>query len=126
MNTSTYKPASHVHFENAVGRQLVHPAGHYVAIEYNTGPRQASEVHAFLLEAGNLLIRWGWDKVMTVYRPMPDFTLEEVEHLCAYWHANVPKQHTILFGALLLPHAVFDCLSWKVSLKTDSELLTLS
>jgi hypothetical protein len=111
MNNYTTTPGSHLHFENAVGRILVHPSGLYIAIEYHTGPRQPSELQAFLLQAGNMLSRWGWDKLLTAHLSMPDFTPEEVERIRVYWHANVPQHPGLLYGALLLPHAVFTRLS---------------
>ncbi len=111
MNNYTKAQGSHLQFENAVGRILVHPAGLFIAIEYHTGPRQPSELQAFLIQAGNTLSRWGWDKLLTAHLPMPEFTAEEVEQISVHWHANLPQHPGLLHSALLLPHAVFTRLS---------------
>lgn len=115
-SNSTSLPATHIYFENTVGRLLVHPAGHYTAIEYCAGPRQPKELHTFLIEAGNMLARWGWDKLLATNVMMPDFTPEETEGLRTYWRTNASQHPGRLYGALLLPHAVFSYLSWKATL----------
>jgi hypothetical protein len=111
MNNYTIAQGSCLHFENAVGRILVHPSGLFIAIEYHTGPRQPSELQTFLIQAGNILSRWGWDKLLTAHIPMPEFTSEEIEHISVHWRANLPQHPSLLHGALLLPHAVFTRLS---------------
>ena len=116
MNNYTTAQGSHLLFENAIGRILVHPSGLFIAIEYHTGPRQPSELQDFLAKAGNTLSRWGWDKLLTAHLPMPEFTVEEIERIGAYWHANVPQHPGLLHGALLLPHAVFTRLSSNTKL----------
>lgn len=93
----------------------MHPSGLYLAIEYYTGPRMPTELQAFLLQAGYMLSRWGWDKLLTAHLSMPDFTPEEIEEIKAYWRANVSQSPSLLYGALLLPHKVFAQLSWSAS-----------
>ena len=114
-NSLTSTSTSHLHFENTIGRVLVHPAGHYIAIEYHAGFRQPSELQTFLTQAGNVLSYWGWDKLLTTCLAMPNFTWEEIEELSTYWRTSVPQRPGILHGALLLPHAVFARLSWQGS-----------
>lgn len=122
MNNSTSVPPTHIHFENPIGRLLVHPSGHYIAIEYRLGPRSPKELQAFLIQAGDMLARWGWDKLLTTQVTMPDFTPEEIEGVSTYWRLNASRHSGILYGALLLPHAVFARLSWKAAL-TGSAML---
>lgn len=119
MNNYTYASGSHLHFENTVGRVLVHPSGLYLAIEYFAGPRKPTELQDFLQHAGYMLSRWGWDKLLTAHLFMPDFTGEEIEHIKAYWRANVSQSPSLLYGALLLPHKVFAQLSWIGSVATS-------
>jgi hypothetical protein len=107
--------AFYTYFENPVGRLLEHPAGHYIAVEYRTGPRQLSELQDFLMQAGQLLARRGWDKLLSHQGLMGAFTPEEVEWVTSYWHTNTQHQNAMLYGALLLPHEVFAHLSWKGS-----------
>jgi hypothetical protein len=116
MNNSTLSCAAHLVFENSIGRLLVHPSGHYIAIEYHPGPRQPSELQAFLMQAGKVLFEWGWDKLLTAHLSMPDFAQEEIEDIKAYWRTNPLQCRGLLYGALLLPHAVFAQLSWNGSL----------
>ncbi len=116
MFSATSGPASHTYFENAVGRLLAHPAGHYIAVEYHHGPRQLHELQAFLTHAGELIARWGWDKLLSPQATMPAFTSEEIAWLGAYWRTKSPQRTHLLYGALLLPHEVFAHLSWKGSL----------
>ncbi|MGI4735794.1 MAG: hypothetical protein ACRYG7_11505 [Janthinobacterium lividum] len=102
-----------VRFENSVGRLLEHPAGHYIAVEYCNGPRQLSDLQAFLMHAGQLLARCGWDKLLGQSGLMAAFTPEETEWVTTHWR-NKKQYHTdMLYGALLLPHEVFAHLSWK-------------
>lgn len=109
-------PISHTYFENAVGRLLAHPEGHYIAVEYRYGLRQMSELQAFLTHAGELIAHWGWDKLLSPQVAMPAFTPEEKEWISTYWRTKVPQRTHMLYGALLLPHDVFAHLSWKGSL----------
>ena len=104
---------SHTYFENSVGRLLEHPAGHYIAVEYHKGPRQLSELQAFLTHAGLLLARRGWDKLLSQQGLMGDFTPEEMEWAASHWRTKTAQPIAMLYGALLLPHDVFLHLSWK-------------
>ena len=104
---------SHTYFENSVGRLLEHPAGHYIAVEYHDGPRQLSELQAFLTHAGMLLARRGWDKLLGQQGLMTAFTPEEREWAASYWRTKTAQPLALLYGALLLPHDVFLHLSWK-------------
>lgn len=113
MLTSTQ--ASHSYFKNAVGHLLAHPLGHYVAVEYYAGPRQPTDLQEFLLHAGQLLARWGWDKLISERGQMPALTPVEEEWLTQFWHSPVQPHATILYGALLLPHDLFVRLSWRAS-----------
>ncbi|RZJ58396.1 MAG: hypothetical protein EOO55_00810 [Hymenobacter sp.] len=115
MINATTLPISHTFFQNAVGRLIAHPAGHYVVVEYNQGPRQLSELQAFLLHAGQLLGRWGWDKLLGPHGLMEAFTPEETEWITTYWRTKSHQHTDMLYGALLLPHEVFASLSWKGS-----------
>lgn len=105
--------ASHTYFENSVGRLLEHPAGHYIVVEYNSGPRQLSDIQPFLAHAGQLLARWGWDKLLGQQGLMTAFTPEETEWAAMYWRTQTPQPLALLYGAQLLPHNVFSHLSWK-------------
>jgi hypothetical protein len=122
MNNSTLAVDSHLHFENAVGRVIAHPQGHYVAIEYYAGPRQPSELQTFLVEAGSVLLRWGWNSLLTTHLSMPSFTQEEIEEIRNYWQLNAPQRPGILYGALLLPHSVFARLSFSRSATSFTSL----
>ncbi|RZJ58297.1 MAG: hypothetical protein EOO55_01155 [Hymenobacter sp.] len=105
--------SSHIYFENSVGRLLEHPAGQYIAVEYHDGPRQLSELQAFLTHAGLLLARRGWDKLLGQQGIMGAFTPEETEWASQHWRTKTPQPLALLYGALLLPHEVFLHLSWK-------------
>jgi hypothetical protein len=112
---STSSHESHSYFKNAVGHLLAHPLGHYIAVEYYAGPRQPADLLAFLSHAGQLLARWGWDKLISEQGQMADLTSAEVEWLTTYWHTQPPPQPhaTIFYAALLLPHDMFVRLSWR-------------
>ena len=103
----------YTYFENPVGRLLEHPAGHYISVEYYQGPRQLSELQAFLAHAGQLLARWGWDKLLSPQGLMADLTPEEVEWIAEFWRTKAQQRTDMLYGALLLPHDVFAHLSYK-------------
>ena len=103
------------YFENAVGRLLVHPLGQSIAIEYYDGPRRATELHTFLMQADNLLAHWGWDKLRPGCATMPDFTTEEIQEVCAHWRTEISERPALVHGALLLPHKVFASLSRQTS-----------
>jgi hypothetical protein len=109
--------ASHSYFKNAVGHLLAHPLGHYIAVEYYPGPRQPADLQAFLTHAGQLLARWGWDKLIGQQGQMAPLTPAEVEWLTAYWrsHAQQRSIATVLYGALLLPHEAFAGFSWRAN-----------
>lgn len=106
-------PPAYTYFENPVGRLLEHPAGHYISVEYHDGPRQLSELQAFLTHAGLLLARCGWDKLLGQQGLMGAFTPEEIEWAAGYWRTKTAQPIALLYGALLLPHEVFLHLSWK-------------
>jgi hypothetical protein len=107
--------ASHSYFRNAVGHLLAHPLGHYIAVEYYSGPRQPTDIQAFLSHAGQLLARWGWDKLLSEQGQMAPLTSVEIEWLITCWRSQ-PQEHTaILYGALLLPHDVLARLSWRAN-----------
>lgn len=111
---SPNNPASpYTYFENPVGRLLEHPAGEYISVEYYHGPRQLSELQAFLAHAGQLLARWGWDKLLSPQGLMATLTLEEVEWISKFWRTKTQQRTDMLYGALLLPHDVFAHLSYK-------------
>ena len=103
------------YFENPVGRLLEHPVGDYIVVEYGTGPRQLSELQAFLTEAGQLLAQRGWDKLRSHKGMMPAFTQEETKWVTDYWFTGMQRRPDMLYGAMLLPHEVFASLSWKGS-----------
>lgn len=113
MFNTTPSATLHTYFENSVGRLLEHPAGHYISVEYRTGPRQLSELQAFLSHAGQLLARRGWDKLLSHQGLMTPFTPEEIEWITGYWRTKAQQRTDMLYGALLLPHEVFARLSWK-------------
>lgn len=104
-----------VYFENAVGCLREHSAGQYISVEYRTGPRQLSELQAFLSHAGQLLARRGWDKLRSHQGSMTPFTPEEIEWITGYWRTKAQQRTGMFYGALLLPHDVFARLSWKGS-----------
>jgi hypothetical protein len=71
MFTPTPSKVSHSYFKNAVGELLAHPLGHYITVEYYTGPRQPADLIAFITQAGQMLARWGWDKLSSERGQMP-------------------------------------------------------
>ncbi|RZJ95501.1 MAG: hypothetical protein EOO60_00145 [Hymenobacter sp.] len=122
MFNTTSSATLHTYFENSVGRLLEHPAGHYISVEYGTGPRQLSDLHAFLSHAGQLLARRGWDKLLGHQGLMTPFTPEETEWITGYWRTKAQQRTDMLYGALLLPHEVFARLSWKGGYPTTTPL----
>jgi len=104
---------SHNYFKNAVGQLLAHPLGHYITVEYYTGPRQPADLIAFISHAGQMLARWGWDKLSSERGQMPPLSPAEEEWLTAFWHSHPQPYATALYGALLLPHNLFVRLSWR-------------
>lgn len=115
MYSSTSTPTAPAYFENTIGRLVVHPADHSIAIEYHNGPRRAAELHTFLVQADHLLAHWGWDKLLTARATMPDFTVEEITEVCAHWRTEASQRPALVHGALLLPHKVFASLSHQAS-----------
>lgn len=115
MYNSTFTSAqeSHTYFKNSVGCLLAHPAGHYITVEYYPGPRQLSDLQAFLAHAGQLLARWGWDKLLGQQGQMAPLTQEEMNWLTQFWRSKAQTRSDILYGALLLPHDAFAHLSWR-------------
>lgn len=113
----------YTYFENSLGRLLEHPAGHYITIEFRSGPRQLLELADFLTHAGQLLARWGWDKLLGHQGLMASFTFEETEWLAAYWCGQASYSVALLYGAQLLPHEVFARLSWKAMAPEGCPLL---
>lgn len=101
------------YFENPVGRLLEHPTERYIAVEYHVGPRHPTDLQDFLLHAGQLLARWGWDKLLGYQGLMDSFTPEEMDGVVAQWSTRAPHSLALLYGAQLLPHEVFARLSWK-------------
>jgi hypothetical protein len=100
-----------VYFENAIGRLSVQAVDQHIVIAYHPGHRQAAALHTFLIQAGQLLLDWGWNKLLATQVVMRDFSGEETAEVCAYWRTMVPRHPALLHGALLLPHHVVSCLS---------------
>ncbi|MGI4822472.1 MAG: hypothetical protein ACRYFV_14775 [Janthinobacterium lividum] len=115
MYTATPSTISHNYFKNTVGQLLAHPLGHYITVEYYNGPRQPADLLAFIAHAGQLLLRWGWDKLSSERGQMPPLSLVEEERLTTLWHAHAQPPATVLYGALLLPHDLFVRLSWRAN-----------
>ena len=113
MFNSTPDAALRTYFENSVGRLLEHVATEHIMVEYHSGPRQLSELQAFLTHAGQLLAYRGWDKLLEQHGSMEDFSPEEVAWVTDYWRTKKQQRTDMLYGALLLPHDVFAHLSWK-------------
>jgi hypothetical protein len=124
MFTSISSNISHHYFKNAVGQLLAHPLGHYITVEYYTGPRQPADLLAFISYAGQLLSRWGWDKLSSERGQMPPLSPAEEERLTTLWHSQKQPPATVLYGALLLPHDLFTRLSWRA--KAPSAIRPLS
>jgi hypothetical protein len=82
-------------------------------VEYHAGPRHLSDLQDFLLHAGQLVARWGWDKLLGYQDLMQSFTPEEMDSVVAQWNNWAPHSMALLYGAQLLPHEVFARLSWK-------------
>jgi hypothetical protein len=112
VSTSTLFDECHSYFKNAVGHLLTHPLGDFIAVEYYSGPRQPADLQAFLLHAGRLLARWGWDKLLHQQGQMAPVTPAETDWLLTFWRSQVQDRSFILHGALLLPHDAFARLSW--------------
>jgi hypothetical protein len=113
MFTPTPSKVSHSYFKNAVGELLAHPLGHYITVEYYTGPRQPADLIAFITQAGQMLARWGWDKLSSERGQMPPLSPIEEAWLGTFWHSQPQPYATVLYGALLLPHDMFARLSWR-------------
>jgi hypothetical protein len=122
MFTSTLTPskASHSYFKNAVGQLLAHPLGHYITVEYYAGPRQPADLLAFISQAGQMLARWGWDKISSERGQMPPLSPAEEEWLTTFWYSQPQPPATVLYGALLLPHDLFVRLSWRAKVPVAS------
>jgi hypothetical protein len=106
---------SHSYFRNAVGHLQAHPLGHYIAVEYYAGPRQPADIEAFLSHTGQLLARWGWDKLLSEKGQMAPLTSVELEWLITFWRSQTQEHTAILYGALLLPHDALARLSWRAN-----------
>ena len=125
---STFSPAPtslRTCFENPVGRLLEHPIERYIQVEYRTGPRQMSELRAFLNHAGKLLAQRGWDMLQHHEGKMAALTPEEIRWITDYWFTQ-KHSATDLYGAMLLPHEVFAQLSWKGNGSTTRPLAMAS
>ncbi|MGI4824026.1 MAG: hypothetical protein ACRYFV_22685 [Janthinobacterium lividum] len=107
------QPVLRVYFENPVGRLLEQPVGGYLVVEYYKGPRKLSDLQAFLTQAGQLLALRGWDRLIANQGQMPAFTLEEADWVSQYWLGRTQQRPDLLHGAMLLPHDVFERLSWR-------------
>jgi hypothetical protein len=118
MYTATPSTISHNYFKNTVGQLLAHPLGHYITVEYYDGPRQPADLLAFIAHAGQLLARWGWDKLSSERGQMPPLSPAEEERLTTLWHAQAQPPATVLYGALLLPHDLFVRLSWRANISS--------
>lgn len=117
MINATTQPTPHLYFENSVGRLFVHPAATYTRLEYVSGPRHFHELLDFLTKAGRVLAQWGWDTLLSSGQPLmvPAITAEESDLLARYWQTQAPHSLELLYGAQLLPHAVFVRLSWAAT-----------
>jgi hypothetical protein len=107
------QPLLRLFFENPVGRLLEQPVGGYLVVEYYKGPRKLSDLQAFLTQAGQLLALRGWDRLIANQGQMPAFTPEEAEWVSQYWFTRTQQRTDLLHGAMLLPHDVFERLSWR-------------
>jgi hypothetical protein len=114
------QPLLRVYFENPVGRLLEQPIGGYLVVEYFSGPRKLNDLQAFLTQAGQLLALRGWDRLIANHGQMPAFTPEEAEWISQYWFTRTQQRTDLLHGAMLLPHDVFERLSWR-SRRSTSE-----
>jgi hypothetical protein len=110
---SMVQPLLRLFFENPVGRLLEQPVGGYLVVEYYKGPRKLSDLQAFLTQAGQLLALRGWDRLIANQGQMPAFTPEEAEWVSQYWFTRTQQRTDLLHGAMLLPHDVFERLSWR-------------
>jgi hypothetical protein len=117
------QPLLRLYFENPVGRLLEQPVGGYLVVEYHDGPRKLSDLQAFLTQAGQLLALRGWDRLIANQGQMPAFTSEEAEWVSQYWFSRTQQRTDLLHGAMLLPHDVFERLSWR-SRRSASEAAT--
>lgn len=115
MFTATPSKVSHNYFKNSVGQLLAHPQGLYISVEYYTGPRQPADLIAFISHAGQMLARWGWDKLSSERGEMPPLSPAEENWLTTFWQSRPQSHATVLYGALLLPHNLFARLSWRAS-----------
>jgi hypothetical protein len=104
---------SHSYFKNEVGHLLAHPLGDYVAADYYAGPRQPADSLRFLSHAGQLLARWGWEKLFHQRGEMAPVTPAEIAWVRACWDSPAQERTLILYGALLLPHDAFASLCWR-------------
>ncbi|MGI4822464.1 MAG: hypothetical protein ACRYFV_14730 [Janthinobacterium lividum] len=100
-----------LYYESAVGRLLEQPAGEYIVVEYNAGPRKLIDLQAFLHHAGLLLERRNWYKMLGDQRLMSPFTPEESKWITSHWLSRDQQRNSTLYGAVLLPHDVFARLS---------------
>jgi hypothetical protein len=107
------EPLPRLYFENPVGRLLEQPVDGYLVVEYHKGPRKLSDLQAFLTEAGQLLALRGWGQLIADQGQMPAFTQEEADWVSEYWLNRTQQRTDLLHGAMLLPHDVFERLSWR-------------
>lgn len=95
-----------VYFQNAVGRLLEHPAG-YIVFQYNPGKRVLADFQALLTQAGLLLRRNRWHRILADQRLMAPFTDGETAWASTYWLAPTNQPSGGLFAAVLLANDVF-------------------
>jgi hypothetical protein len=93
-------------FSNAAGELFEHPAG-YALIRYHAGKRPAGAVAAMLTQAGALLLRRGWVKLLSDTRLMVSLTEEEKAWIGANWQGRQIARPGHVRVAILLPLDVF-------------------
>ena len=97
-------------FSNAAGELLEHPAG-YGLIRYLPGKRPAGAVAAMLEQAGALLLRRGWTRLLSDTRQMSTLTEEEKAWVVAHWQGRQVARPSHVRVAMLMPLDVFSRLA---------------
>jgi hypothetical protein len=108
------RPTLRLHFENAAGRVLELPRGRHdghVEIEHCPGPRRFSDLQTLLGQAKQLLALRGWHKMLGDQRHAEPFTPEEQHWVTTHWLNLTHGRSRVLFGAVVLPPAVYAQLS---------------
>ena len=91
-----------LYFENAAGQVREHP-DEYAVIYYHAGQRHLTDFVALLTQAGQLLLRRGWDRLLSDQQAMTPYTPAEETWLATYWAGHRVARPTQLWHAVVQP-----------------------